>query len=244
MGTSEAVFLGGYPALHELLVPATTVARAIVLQLHVTSQAWEEGLRGPTLLDMFPAVCRVGRTSWGYLTRIRHVASGTLAATVTKTNVAVDPADITKPVPVPCADSLRALICDDVADAAAAMPELPEAGPRPDDAFVWRTEVRASDCDSYGHINEAVYCLLMEDARLAALKSEALPAMHSACARVVSVEYLGQPKANDALEVAVWVGVETALLCFEFFVCGTVVARCRRQAWSDAPAAPPALSAL
>eukprot|EP00811_Abedinium_folium_P009194 NODE_18499_length_889_cov_5.393701.p1 GENE.NODE_18499_length_889_cov_5.393701~~NODE_18499_length_889_cov_5.393701.p1 ORF type:complete len:195 (+),score=40.83 NODE_18499_length_889_cov_5.393701:142-726(+) len=186
--------------------------------------------------DVFPVICRVGRTSWGTQCEICHAPTGTHLATVSTTVVAVDPADILKPVPVPCAHTLRALISE---EAAVGVPELPAIGPRPDAVFVWRTEVRSSDCDSHGHMNNALYCCLMEDARLAAVRSGALPAAFSGSARLASVEYLGQPNPGNTIDIAVWLDEVSALLCFEFAACGNVVSRGRWLACADAVVGPP-----
>lgn len=200
-----------------------SVMRAHVLELSVDSSTWERLIGVSGMARVRPSLARIGRTSW-IVTTVVETPDGQQIARVQTTMVAVDFADTSKPVPVPHAEVLKEVVIP--------APTLiaPEVAERPPSAFVWRTEVRQSDCDTLQHINNAVYGNLAEDARRAGAAAGALPAQDrgagSRLARTVSVDYLGQPKAGDWLEVAVWWDLQHHAVCCEFSSDnGVVVAR-------------------
>ena len=82
---------------------------------------------------------------------------------------------------------------------------------RPADACVWSSMVRATDCDSLGHVNNAKYALLAAEARAyaahtlgEAVNTPLTGGFAKAAPCVFSCDYLGQPLPFQALEVAVW----------------------------------------
>merc|ERR1712151_1448894 len=85
--------------------------------------------------------------------------------------------------------------------------------------------IRHTDCDLLGHMNNAVYGDLMENARRAAVIAGAFKGEKAAegDVRLASIEYLGQPKAGEELDIAVWWDADAQLLGFEFLLEGKEV---------------------
>lgn len=67
---------------------------------------------------------------------------------------------------------------------------------RPSSCFTWSCQVRPSDCDLLGHMNNAHYMTLFEDARRASGSHEETS--------VAVVEYLRQVQALDVVDIAMW----------------------------------------
>merc|ERR1712176_1096634 len=91
--------------------------------------------------------------------------------------------------------------------------EAPRLSAKPASAFVWRTEVRISDCDLLQHINNAEYGSLMEAARWAAAEAGIFRKNKAALgsAQRVCIDYVGQP-----VDIAVWWDGDANAIGFEF----------------------------
>ena len=173
------------------------------------------------LAMLTPWLTRVGRTSWGLAFSI--VVDGRPLANVATVMVSVSPEDLTRSAPLPAAllplmEVVRARGVaaaaarglrgppSDLEDLARALPKPEE--PEPADAYVWRSPVRVTDCDSFGHINNAKYALLAEEARAVATHACAYPPTAApppprGC-RGFYCTYTGQPQPFDELVVSTW----------------------------------------
>eukprot|EP00411_Alexandrium_monilatum_P114246 CAMPEP_0175693732 /NCGR_PEP_ID=MMETSP0097-20121207/31576_1 /TAXON_ID=311494 /ORGANISM="Alexandrium monilatum, Strain CCMP3105" /LENGTH=300 /DNA_ID=CAMNT_0017000845 /DNA_START=15 /DNA_END=912 /DNA_ORIENTATION=+ len=233
--TAQAALYGSVPdaEVRAALLRAwerSLVTRSNQVELLLPGRAWEEALSATlgATVRVAPRVTKVGRTSMGVGFEI-STSRGVPLARVASVMVAVDEETASKPVPVPHPEALRALSKDFPAV------KVPSISTRPSDAFVWRAEVRSSDCDLFGHVNNAVYGDYMEDARrAAAARPGALPPVAAeaaaADARIASVDYLGQAKARDAIEVAVWWDAAARALGVELTAGGGGVHPRRRRA--------------
>ena len=74
--------------------------------------------------------------------------------------VNVDPHEMSQTMPVPHKEVLSS-----ATEPAAAVDWEPADSERDGEAFEWSTTVRLMDCDSNGHINNAIYASLAEEAR-------------------------------------------------------------------------------
>jgi acyl-CoA thioesterase FadM len=182
-----------------------------------------------------PWLTRVGKSSWALafslaLSRPRDQGvddAAVLLARVSTVMVGVDPDDPKRSRPIPPAllpllkqlqISATATMSARGLEPAAAVPVvLPGDGEGGNDdvtaSFVWRSSVRATDCDSLQHINNAKYALLAEEARAVGVHEGALPVWlgSSGCRAVVfSCEYMGQPHPFDALAIHTYVMADAA----------------------------------
>merc|ERR1719310_2170530 len=89
-----------------------------------------------------------------------------LLAVVDTVMVATDEETHSKSVPVPHAAEIKSMIVSDAPEIE--RPTFAEFEPKPgtDEPFVWRTRIRMTDCDSFGHLNNSVYATMAEEARL------------------------------------------------------------------------------
>jgi acyl-CoA thioesterase FadM len=122
-------------------------------------------------------------------------------------------------VAMPAAERVRAL-----AVARDTQPAVPADTARPPAAWSYRTVVRPSDADSLGHVNNAKYAWYVEDAKDAAVRAGVLPPTHAWSGAASSgggaspapahetvelhVDYVGEVRPYDALDVYVWPGAE------------------------------------
>ncbi len=170
-----------------------------------------------------PILTSVGRTSWvcGF-----HVVEPTpeerLMAVVQTVMVATDPETHSRSVELPHRQALQDLLS--AAEAApsparvwwqggldrpvfAAEEDAPPSSPPP---FRYTTHARITDCDALGHVNNAVYPTLGEEARLFAAHrngfgDQAGAAFAARPASTCSVNYVGQAHPFDAMDVSTWV---------------------------------------
>jgi len=208
------------------------VNRMTRIQMLVRGQGWEEALLDSSGLSVSQCISKMGRTSCSVYS-CGSTSTGSELFLFSTVMVHVDAEDPTKTLPIRYPEAHRAAVREVQA------PEAPSATPRPASAFVWSARVRHTDCDLIGHLNNAVYGNLMEDARRAAVAAGAFRGVKAASGdvRLASVEYLGQPKAGQDLGVAVWWDEGAELLGFEFVLEGReVVARCAVVPWADEPA--------
>ncbi|CAJ1389745.1 unnamed protein product [Effrenium voratum] len=178
---------------------SSAVMRSIHAELLVRGSAWEATFAGNlcsgTTVTVDPILTRLGRTSYTLQSSVRVRETGQLLARVETVMVQLDES-LTKSVPVPCAWALEPLL--ETAARAEPLPSLE----RPAGCFTWKSQVRPSDCDLLGHMNNASYAVLMEDARLAFGAFGAFGAFEPAsCLRL---EFLAQGKAFQDLTLAVW----------------------------------------
>lgn len=207
------------------------VQRRNMVEMLVTGEEWRRLIDVNASGKVTPSVTRVGRTSWVVNSSV-ETAEGVALARVSTVMVAVDATDSSKPVPVPHAEALKGIVAE------APTVDVAPVCPRPSGAFTWRTQVRQSDCDSFEHINNAVYANLLEDARYTAHKTGAFveSSASSGSPRMLSIDYLGQPRALEFLDIAAWWDDEAKAIGFEFTTdSGNVVAKAALVPWSTAP---------
>eukprot|EP00404_Azadinium_spinosum_P038258 CAMPEP_0180646724 /NCGR_PEP_ID=MMETSP1037_2-20121125/49842_1 /TAXON_ID=632150 /ORGANISM="Azadinium spinosum, Strain 3D9" /LENGTH=259 /DNA_ID=CAMNT_0022671001 /DNA_START=41 /DNA_END=816 /DNA_ORIENTATION=- len=180
------------------------VMRTNVVEMLVQDKTWEKALAGDATnrvkVRVAQSVMRVGRTSWGVFSEIT-TTGGVQLARVNTVMVALDAESVSKPIPLPHPEGLKALIRE-----CPPIQEPPTVCARPQGVFVWRAQVRHSDCDGFGHMNNAVYGDLMEDARRAAVAAGAFQGLPAAAgsAHLTSIEYLKEVKPLEEISLAVW----------------------------------------
>lgn len=200
------------------------VMRSNTVELFVDSHALVHKMHGEAgfatnTVKITPWLSRVGRTSYGIEFFLSFGKDDTPLARVATVMVNVNPSNLETAAPIPqrLVEPMRALAAASSEAAVSAglsadivAPPVDDTGP-PVEAFVWRTTVRATDCDSLGHINNAKYALLAAEAR--ALAAHSLRAGTDRCLtgpvaktppRVFVCDYLGQPQPFEDMEVAVW----------------------------------------
>ena len=187
-------------------------------------------------VSVTPWLTRVGRTSWGISFSLS--ASGGVVARVATVMVNTDPDDLEKasPIPLHLVELMRTLIKDNkllaAQDGLRGPPEMAALNDKPEPGagglYAWRSTVRKTDCDSLGHVNNAKYALLAEEARAlacrdggyklspldcsggdddaatAAATAERQAALISAPARLFYCHYSGQPHPYDELRIETW----------------------------------------
>lgn len=214
-------------ALEDLLYlfSKNAVNRKNVVEILISGEDWEKVV-GRSRVRVFPYIMRVGRTSWSSHYDI-FTSLGVPLGRVQTVMVAVDAATLTKPVPVPHAELLRSMVQD--------VPSLdaPAVKPRGEaPSITWRVEVRKTDCDSLGHLNNTVYASLMEDARHVAVRSKKFPKLAEIGTCMASIDYLSQPHAGDMLDIIVWWDDDVSALGLEFAIKEEVVAKCVLAPWA------------
>ena len=147
-----------------------------------------------TTVTVTPLLTRLGRTSY---TIRNHVTSKSTAAelhlaTVETVMVQLDDS-LSKAVPVSCSEQLKSILEPQEGVGI----QCPPPGEKPSECFTWTCQVRPSDCDLLGHMNNANYMTLVEDARHAA-------GFGSSDVRVASIEYILQAKAFETMEISMW----------------------------------------
>eukprot|EP00931_Biecheleriopsis_adriatica_P120428 TRINITY_DN95551_c0_g1_i1.p1 TRINITY_DN95551_c0_g1~~TRINITY_DN95551_c0_g1_i1.p1 ORF type:complete len:273 (-),score=54.99 TRINITY_DN95551_c0_g1_i1:27-845(-) len=194
------------------------VNRVTQLEILVSGQRWEEAVLQSPKIRLSSCVSKVGRTSFG-VTSFGSTEAGEELFRFSTVIVNVDADDSSKTRPMLYPEAHKAALRE------VRPVEVPKADARPAEAFVWRTSVRHTDCDLINHMNNAVYGDLMEDARRAALAAGSFSGTPAAKGdvRLASVEYLGQPKAGQTLDVAVWWDAQAQHLGFEFKLDGAEV---------------------
>jgi len=190
-------------------------------------------------VSVTPWLTRVGRTSW--VISFSLSANSGVVARVATVMVNTDPDDLAKasPIPLHLVEVMRALIEDNEPRAAQeglrGPPEMAALDDKPDPGgagggglYSWRSTIRKTDCDSLGHVNNAKYALLAEEARAlacrnggynlspldcsggvcdaatAAATAERQAALISAPARLFYCHYSGQPRPYDELRIETW----------------------------------------
>ena len=131
-------------------------------------------------------LAKVGKSSFQMRYSIRDEMGDELAIMET-TSVHVDKETLSKPTPLPCPDTLRECIEDNVPIILNKW-AVPES--EPIKTLKSNITIRISDCDSLGHINNAVYPLLA---------MEAIPSNVSTSFSFCDVDYVGQAYAKDVL---------------------------------------------
>ena len=191
----------------------TVVMRTNTIELLVGAAGLQDPASGTATTEatITPWLSRVGRTSWGVSFQVSAGATAmTAIARVSTVMINVDPENLEAAAPIPAhlVDPMTALAEASSAAAERAglagpdealLPEGVGADGAPEGAFVWSSTVRATDCDSLGHINNALYIRLAAEAR--AVAEHELPAgealagpLATAAPRVFVVDYLGQPQ--------------------------------------------------
>ena len=179
--------------------------RANHVELHTAfGHALREQLLRRPRLRTTARIIAVGRSS--YTLQFSIEGGGSLPlATVETVMVNTDDTHTTS-APLAHAGALRELV-------AAARDAPPRAMSKAKLKFVppgrgavcWRHIVRATDCDHYGHVNNALYPLLCEEARAAAAAEAAYSGRAAALARLpaaaCSVSYISQARPFEALEI-------------------------------------------
>lgn len=177
----------------------SAVNRSMLVEMLVSGAEWEHTInaKSATRVIISPVVSRVGRTSWGVRYNIR-TAEGTQLANASTVMVSVDAETATKPVPVPRAEVLRQLLQEG--------PALKEpcVCSRPPVAILTQTEIRFTDCDVIGHMNNAVYGDIMHHAVNSAVQAGLGSEDASNGLHMVFIEYIGQVKALETVDVYVW----------------------------------------
>eukprot|EP01064_Diplonema_japonicum_P030822 TRINITY_DN5328_c0_g2_i1.p1 TRINITY_DN5328_c0_g2~~TRINITY_DN5328_c0_g2_i1.p1 ORF type:complete len:266 (+),score=66.09 TRINITY_DN5328_c0_g2_i1:47-799(+) len=158
---------------------------------------------------------RVGKTSWGVSFDIYSKDSKDLLAKMVTTMVGVDKETHSKPTLIPQAEKLRKYVHQ-------SRKQLNPHPPRDPSTAVSRkaftTKVRVTDCDSLGHINNAVYPLLA----LESFPTDIIPPIGSC-----KVEYIKQILPEETLQVQTFLSnTPTPLYTSEFRVDGELVATC------------------
>jgi len=130
-------------------------------------------------------VSRVALRSYDLTHEMRRASDQTVLAYITSTRVMILDG---RAAPLPHYDRLKQIVqpietktaCESV------------TSPRPANAFVLPMLVRQSDVDTQGHINNAKYMFLMEDAKNAAVQSGALPKAYAKLSTAeVYIQYNG-----------------------------------------------------
>jgi acyl-CoA thioesterase FadM len=177
------------------------------------------------LVTVESRLTRVGRSSWTTTFLVTTCTSApeappqpTIIARVQTVNVCVRRGSL-EPLPVPNIDALRRLASLQAADAKDWAPRLSCHTPSPSDcrralthltlpAFTWRTRVRATDCDSLGHLNNTRYAIVAEEALGVAQHRGAwegrVAALACLPARTVHIEYLEQLLPYEEMCARVW----------------------------------------
>ncbi|CAE7731770.1 unnamed protein product [Symbiodinium sp. CCMP2592] len=177
----------------------SAVMRMIKVEMLIHGTAWEDtfvnGGGSGTAVLVNPVLTRLGNTSYTLQTEV-FLASGMPLARVETVMVQLDE-DLERPVPVP-REQLKPLLRP--------LPELavPSLGQPPASCFTWTVQVRPSDCDLLGHMNNSSYAVLFEDARCASLRHTGSGIGATDSHARASIEYIAQAKAFDVLEIAVW----------------------------------------
>lgn len=205
------------------------VNRITHVQILVGGQSWEDALVQSSGVSLSQCLSKVGRTSCATFSS-GSTSAGTELFRFNTVYVNVDAEDSAKTIPIVYPEEHKAAVH--------AVPDIqvPPVCPRPADAFIWHTTVRHTDCDLIGHMNNAVYGDLMEDCRRQAAAMGVFKGVEAAMGDVhmVSVEYMGQPKAGQDLDIAVWWDQGSRLLGFEFLLEGKeVVTKCVMVPWRD-----------
>ena len=180
-----------------------------------------------------PRLSKIGRTSWEVVFEVRNDEEDenredTSIARLTTTMVATDE-EHTKSVALPNPDKLRGLISGNVKYAT--MTKDPRT------RFVrastktaklrWQSRVRVTDCDKFGHVNNAIYPLLCEEAR--AWGSQQFDTTRASTlalmpANFCSVNYIGQARPLDDLVVLTHFDEESDCFYFDIQADGHLVA--------------------
>lgn len=120
------------------------------MRLHTPHTRW------PTEVEVVTWCSRVGSSSWDMSQQVRGPSGGAVLAEVVTTMVSVDES-LTKTVPLPNADSVRAVISPAVFDSG----RRPNSGhPVDPTAFSFDRAVSLVDTDSFGHVNNAKWVYL------------------------------------------------------------------------------------
>ena len=212
---------------------------------------------GVNRVRVTPRLARVGRTSWAVAFDIRDAtaggAAGALLAVVQTLMVRVDAATHSVALSLPNLEALRLLVGDGGGGGGGGGGGSGRGGSggsssaptEEDGAFSWEERARLTDCDALGHVNNAVYATLLEEARAAAGRAGAydaaaarllpLPAsaradeagrvarvLVAAPAASMTIEYIDQVRPFDALRWTTWLrcerGAESAVFHFKLHV--------------------------
>jgi acyl-CoA thioesterase FadM len=217
---SSCVYIGGV----WLNLPDKAVAEemhtiwnssAVMRATTATVSARAEDLHATDQVRISAWLSRLGNTSWDISFLVEDEASGQPLATVLTTMVNVTEDDTSKTMPVPHKEMLTAAVLPKV--------ELswePVASSRTAAAFVWDTSVRLTDCDGMGHINNALYASLAEEARGMAAHSNSYQGegnkLATELANTIFVDYQGQIGAYERLQIATWYEEIDSTYRFEF----------------------------
>lgn len=94
--------------------------------------------------------------------------------------------------------------------------------------------MRWTDCDTNGHLNNSVYATLIEEVRAdAASKAQTAEEKYSweLPVQAMRIDYLGQPRSGDLLEIESWQIAPTGCFEFNFRVQGNLVASASIDPW-------------
>ena len=170
---------------------------------------------------VLPSLTRVGRTSWQCSFRITEdTAEARLLAEVETIMVATN-ADHTKSVELPNAGALRELA---VAPLGLAKPEFNPPSPRllaGGGSFSCSWTTRVTDCDSLGHVNNAVWASLAEEVRATALRAggycDAGAALAALPATSMAISYIDQARPFVEMHAVTFWDEATSVFRIDFF---------------------------
>eukprot|EP00929_Paragymnodinium_shiwhaense_P054011 TRINITY_DN27078_c0_g2_i1.p1 TRINITY_DN27078_c0_g2~~TRINITY_DN27078_c0_g2_i1.p1 ORF type:complete len:290 (+),score=26.97 TRINITY_DN27078_c0_g2_i1:64-933(+) len=166
-----------------------------------------------TRVRVTPILSHVGGTSWVCNFKVTDADGQQMLAVCQTVMVATDPETFSKPIPVPHAAELRELVDTGKSQISPGNPvvELPRPSfcEPPEKRFSFSMYTRLTDCDLFGHVNNAVYATLAEESRFyTAMQGGYGEGYQKAAAhlpaRSMSISYIGQAKPMDQMEVRSW----------------------------------------
>jgi len=179
-------------------------------------------------------IVAVGTTSFRVKSSIS--AGEVCLAEMESTLVCVDPETLSQSQAIPCAQQLRSAL--------RSQERVRETKPLPASSnytagqlYTWRQPVRWTDCDTNGHLNNAMYASLVEEARAdAATKAQTAQEKYlwELPVQAMRINYFGQPKPADLLEIESWQIPPTGCCAFNFHVKGHLVASASTDPWPSA----------
>lgn len=187
--------------------------------------------RGESVIHVTGMLVAVGTTS--YRVQFSICAGEVCLAEVESTVVCVDAETHSKSQAIPCAEQLRsALRSQEIAPKT--KPMSASSNYKVGRHFTWRQPVRWTDCDTNGHLNNSVYATLIEEVRAdAASKAQTAEEKYSweLPVQAMRIDYLGQPRPGDLLEIESWQIAPTGCFEFNFRVQGNLVASASIDPW-------------
>lgn len=175
-----------------------SLMRYIACSVRAPQASLYDALKVGPHISVGTSLSAVGRTSYTTCTTVEEADGGRLLAVLETVMVNTDSETHSRSQPLPHSRELQSLIVEPPAKPPRVDFVRPPAG-----SPVWSSVVRATDCDSLGHVNNALYPLLCEEARAALAASGALASTAAgAAATGCCVAYVGQARAFEPLSIA------------------------------------------